>query len=203
MVYLKFVLNDKRPKEDNIYPIVIRVTHNRNNTSISTGLNDWDRNSNQVRRTNQNFNLLNQKLSEFYSKVQRAVLKFEDDNNFSFESLKESLEDKPKASTAALPFKEYAEQLIQEMLEVKRTGNAIVYRTAVNRLIAFTGNSKLQFTEIDFTMLDAFSRRLTVEGAKLNTIGNYFRSIRAIYNKAIKAKLVDRSSLEISLKLTT
>jgi hypothetical protein len=38
MVYLKFVLNDKRPKEDNIYPIVIRVTYNRNNTSISTGL---------------------------------------------------------------------------------------------------------------------------------------------------------------------
>ena len=77
MVYLKFVLNDKRLKEDNIYPIVMRVTHNRSNTSISTGLrvkiDDWDKNSNQVKRSNQNFNLMNQKLSDFYSKVQRSI----------------------------------------------------------------------------------------------------------------------------------
>jgi integrase/recombinase XerD len=197
MVYFKFVLNDKRPKEDNIYSVVVRVTYNRNNTSISTGvrvkLDDWDKNANQVKRTNQNCNLLNQKLSEFYLKVQRAVLKFEDDNNFSFDSLKESLEDKPKIKVETLPFKQYGEQLIQELLDVKRTGNAIVYRTAVNRLIAYTGNPKLKFTEIDYTLLDAFSRKLTIDGAKPNTIGNYFRSIRAIYNKAIKAKLVDRS----------
>lgn len=138
MVYLKFVLNDKRLKEDNIYPIVVRVTYNRNNTSISTGirvkLDDWDKNSNQVKRSNQNFNLLNQKLTEVYLKVQRAILKFEDDNNFSFEGLKESLEDKPKATTTSLPFKDYGEQLIQELLEVKRTGNAIVYRTAINSI---------------------------------------------------------------------
>jgi hypothetical protein len=170
MVYLKFVLNDKRPKEDNIYPIVIRVTYNRNNTTISTGLrvkqDDWDKSASQVKRTNQNFNLLNQKLSEFYLKVQKAVLKFEDDNDFSFETLKESLEDKPKVKVETFPFKEYGEQLIQELLDVKRTGNAIVYRTAINRLIAYTGNPKLKFTEIDYTLLDSFSRKLTIEGAK-------------------------------------
>lgn len=158
MVYLKFVLNDKRPKEDNIYPIVIRVTYNRNNTTISTGLrvkqDDWDKSASQV-KPNQNFNLLNQKLSEFYLKVQKAVLKFEDDNDFSFETLKESLEDKPKVKVETLPFKEYGEQLIQELLDVKRTGNAIVYRTAINRLIAYTGNPKLKFTEIDYTLLDS------------------------------------------------
>lgn len=51
----------------------------------------------------------------------------------------------------------------------------------------------MQFIEIDFNLLDGFSRQLTLDGAKINTIGNYFRSIRAIFNKAIKAKLVDRS----------
>jgi integrase/recombinase XerD len=197
MVYLKFVLNDKRPKEDNIYPIVIRVTYNRNNTTISTGVRvkheDWDKNANQVKRTNQNFNLLNQKLTEFYLKVQRAVLKFENDNNFSFDGLKDSLEAKPKVKVEPVTFKKYGEQLVQEMLDVKRTGNAIVYRTAINRLIAFADDPNLRFTEIDYTLLDKFSRKLTIDGAKLNTIGNYLRSIRAIYNKAIKAKLVDRS----------
>lgn len=197
MVYLKVVLNDKRLKEDNVYPIVIRVTYNRNNTSISTGLrvnaDDWDKNTNQVKRSNQNFNLLNQKLSEFYLKVQKAILKFEDGNDFSFENLKESLEDKPKVKTETLTFKEYAEKLIQELHEVKRTGNAIVYQTAVNRLINFSNNKNLTFKQIDYTFLDGFKRQLIKEGAKPNTVGNYFRSIRAIYNKAIKAKLVERN----------
>ncbi|MDP2413858.1 phage integrase SAM-like domain-containing protein, partial [Daejeonella sp.] len=48
-------------------------------------------------------------------------------------------------------------------------------------------------------------RQLILEGAKINTVGNYFRSIRAIYNKAIKAKIVDRSCYpftEIQIKST-
>ncbi|WP_352432899.1 site-specific integrase [Mucilaginibacter sp. PAMB04168] len=92
---------------------------------------------------------------------------------------------------------------MQELKEVKRTGNAVVYQTALNRLEQFCSNSKLKFTDINFTLLDSFSRHLTVRGLKPNSIGNYFRSIRAIYNKAIKAKLVDRlyyPFTEISIK---
>jgi integrase len=207
MVYLKVVLNDKRPNENNLYPILIRVTHNRNNTTITTGIrikaDDWDKNSAQIKRSNPNFQLLNKKLSELYLKVQKQVLQLEDRNEFSFDNLKESLIDKPKVIQPSLTFNEYANQLINELLEVKRTGNAIVYKTAVNRLANYCGNSKLKFTEVNFTLLDSFSRKLTMDGVKPNTIGNYFRSIRAIYNKAIKAKLVDRAYYpfaEISIK---
>jgi integrase/recombinase XerD len=207
MVYLKFVLNDKRLKEDNLYPVVIRVTHNRNNTTISTGIrvsaNDWDKALGQVKRTNPNFQLLNKKLTELHLKIQKVALQLDDNNEFSFENLKEGLIDKPKVIQRSLTFNEYAKQIIQEFKEVKRTGNAIVYQTAVNRLEQFCGHSKLKFTEINFTLLDSFSRHLTVKGLKPNSIGNYFRSIRAIYNKAIKAKLVDRSFYpftEISIK---
>jgi integrase/recombinase XerD len=46
MVYYKLVLKDKRPKSDNIYLIEIRITFNRKNTSISSGIriskDDWD-----------------------------------------------------------------------------------------------------------------------------------------------------------------
>ncbi len=38
MVYFKVLLDDKRPKADNIYPVVVRVTFNRNNTSFVTGI---------------------------------------------------------------------------------------------------------------------------------------------------------------------
>ncbi|HEY0667643.1 MAG TPA: phage integrase SAM-like domain-containing protein, partial [Sphingobacteriaceae bacterium] len=49
------------------------------------------------------------------------------------------------------------------------------------------------FKQIDYAFLDGFKRKLVKDGVKPNTIGNYLRSIRAIYNKAIKFKIVDRS----------
>jgi integrase/recombinase XerD len=79
------------------------------------------------------------------------------------------------------------------MMDVNRTGNAIVYQTAVNRLLNYSGNENLKFVEIDYLLLDAFRHKLILDGAKTNTVGNYFRSIRAIYNIAIKSKVVDRS----------
>ena len=46
MVYFKLLLNDKRLKSDNIYPIVVRTTYNRNNTTFNTGIriekSHWD-----------------------------------------------------------------------------------------------------------------------------------------------------------------
>lgn len=207
MVYLKLVLNDKRPIQSNLYPVVIRVTHNRNNTTITTGIrvsaDDWDKAAGVVKRTNLNFQLLNKKLSELNLKVQKVVLQLEDNNEFSFENLKEGLIEKPKMVKGTGNFLEYSNRLIKELIEVKRTGNAVVYQTAVNRLMAFCNNKQLKFEQIDYSFLDGFKHQLIKEGAKPNTIGNYFRSIRAIYNKAIKAKLVDRSRYpftEISIK---
>jgi integrase len=77
-------------------------------------------------------------------------------------------------------------------LLVGRTGNAIVYQTAVNRLIAFSSDD-IALNKIDYKLLTGFIHRLKLEGLKTNSISNYLRSIRAIYNKAIKHKIVDRS----------
>src|SRR5690606_12647492 len=59
------------------------------------------------------------------------------------------------------------------------------------------------FTEIDYKLLDSFKHHLQVKGLKPNSISNYFRTIRAIYNKAIKHKLVSRDNYpfyDISIK---
>jgi integrase/recombinase XerD len=91
MVYFKLLLNDKRPKTDNIYPIVVRVTYNRNNTTFNTGIriekNHWDETNHKVKHTNSNAQGLNKTISDFYAKVQKAALRLADDGIFSFDKL--------------------------------------------------------------------------------------------------------------------
>ena len=79
------------------------------------------------------------------------------------------------------------------MLKLSQTGNALVYQTALNRFINYCGNKQISFKEVDYNLLNGFKQNLQLNGIKQNTISNYFRTLKAIYNKAIKAKIVERS----------
>ncbi len=121
MVYYKLVLNDKRPKSDEIYPIEVRITHNRKNTSVSTGIrvfrDHWDEVAQMVRRTNPNFQPLNQTLSAFYLTVQKSIHRLQNENRFSFEALKADLAGVPEKRKPVTDFVMFAGRLINEMFE--------------------------------------------------------------------------------------
>ena len=194
MVQLNLVLDTRRSKSDGTYSIIFRITQFKTVYTISTGisvpLKHWDDKKRQVNQDFPNASRLNLKLTKKYVEIQSAILKLEDD--FTIEGLKVLLNGnyKPLAQTT---FKAFADELIAQMFAVKRIGNAIVYQTAVNRFLQFCGHSNIKFGEINYSLLDSFSHELKLQGLKQNSISNYFRSLRAIYNKAIKAKIVDRS----------
>lgn len=141
-------------------------------------------------KSHPNAKLLNIKLSKEYFKIQQLILELDD--SFSISDLRNKIEGKPNAAEF-VTFKSFSEKLIAQMLEIKKTGNALVYQTAVNQLISFTAQPNLLFCDIDYSLLEQFIHHLVVKGLKQNSISNYLRTIRAIYNKAIKAKIAQNS----------
>ncbi len=197
MVYYKLILDTRRAKADGLYPIFVRITYNKTNTTITTGVRirkeHWDANKQLVIRLNENFQKLNHTISEIYLKVQKAILKLQEENQFSIEELKLLISDKHIPRVKAPNFKEFSEQLIRELHQINKTGNALIYQTASNRLLNYCKNDKLSFKDINYTFLENFKRQLITENVRQNSISNYLRTIRAIYNRAIKARLIDRS----------
>jgi len=195
MVNLKALLDTRRQKSDGSFNIIFRITHNRKVYTLNSGFQitelHWNDKRNEIDKSHPNSSLLNIRILQQYFKIQQAILQLEDD--FSMEKLRFMIDDNPKKQLNTT-FKSFAEQLITQMMEVGRTGNALVYQTAVNRFISYCNNRDVCFSEIDYTLLDKFSHHLIRSGLKQNSISNYFRSIRAIYNRAIKAKIVDRSN---------
>ena len=199
MVYFKLLLNDKKLKTDNIYPVVVRVTYQRNNTTFNTGIRvaieQWDANAYKIKPSHPNSQSLNKSITTYYSKIQNRSLQLMDEGNFSFDDLKERLNNDNMVAklNKELSFNQFAAQLISEMYLTNKAGNAIIYQTATNRLMKYAAKPTLKFTEITYTFLEGYRQQLIKDKVKQNTISNYFRTIRAIYNKAIKAKLVDRA----------
>jgi integrase/recombinase XerD len=209
MVTYKILLDTRRAKSDGTYSVTIRITHNRKSSTHNTGVfvqeNYWTNDKAIIHSSHPNANLLNKKITEEYLKVQKAVIELEAQEAFDFETLKDQLKGQVRLrpSTPSTTFKSFSDQLVKDMLAINKTGNAIVYSTTINRFTAYTANPKLKFKDIDYNCLEGFKHKLAKEGMKLNTISNYFRTLRAIYNKAIKAKVVDRSHypfLDISIK---
>lgn len=211
MVQLKIILDTRRKKSDGTYPIMFRVTNSKQVNYLSFGLSitvgDWDESNRCISSTHPNFQSLNISLSKKFYEIQKAVLALEEEGYFNINLLKEALlpQQKRVVISKEVPFLQFSKKVIEDLILEQRIGNAIVYQTAVNRIMGFCNNTNIKFSEINYTLLDAFKRQLILEGAKINTVGNYFRSIRAIYNKAIKAKIVDRACYpftEIQIKST-
>ena len=193
MANIKTTLDTRRIKSDGTYNIIYRITHFKKVYTINSNISIydifWNSTNRRIESSHPNSKLLNLKLSEGHYQIEQALLQLDD--NFNIDKLKLMLDGKPH-DKSSVTFLTFANELIEQMMMVKRTGNAIVYQTGVNRLIDFAGKDVL-FEDIDYDLLDRFMHHLKVSGLKQNSISNYLRSIRAIYNKAIKKKIVNRA----------
>ena len=195
MVNAKVLLDTRRAKSDGSFNVIIRITDYNKVYTINSGISVpeklWNQQNSEVDKSHPNAKLINLKLSKTYFQVQKAILKFED--NFSIEAIRNFIDGKPDTQKT-LDFKTFTDNLINEMFETEKTGNALVYTTASNRFLEFCNNPSIRFDEIDYLMLEKFNHYLLLEGLKQNSISNYFRTLRAIYNRAIKAKIIERSA---------
>jgi hypothetical protein len=107
MVTYKIQMDTRRPKSDGTYAISIRITHNRQSTTFNTGVfinqGFWLADKSAISSNHQNSALLNKTITETYLKVQKAVIELESEQDFSFDNLKERLNDhRPKPSSLYL-----------------------------------------------------------------------------------------------------
>ena len=202
MANAKIKLDTRRAKSDGTFNIIYKIRHLKKVYTINSGVAIlelyWDYQLSETTKHHPNSKLINLKLLKDYFKIEKAILMLDDE--FKIEKLRSII--KGETLNTSISFKKFAQKLIKQMMDEGRTGNAIVYQTAANRLTAFSYD-EIAFNKIDYNLLTEFIHQLKLEGLKTNSISNYLRSIRAIYNKAIKHKLVDRSHYpfyDISIK---
>jgi site-specific recombinase XerD len=92
----------------------------------------------------------------------------------------------PKAKTV----KDFWVEEISLLYKAKRNGNAKINQevlTAIEKVKSLD----VSFNEINFSFLQCLETELKAKGLKVNGIGLYMRTLRAIYNKAIKMEVAD------------
>jgi integrase len=188
MATLSLVLDKRRAKQDGTYPLVFRLGVGRKNSYIKTGIyileNQFDASNNLVKGSN----TLNEQLYQLDKLYRQRFYKYiiENPENENIAELKNYLINKlPEEIT----IKEFWEEHIVTLNNSGRNGGARVYKMSLSVLSKNT-NLDIPFNKYSCKDLLLLEKELYKNGMSTNGIGVYFRSFRAICNKAINMDII-------------
>lgn len=177
------------------HPLMLRVTQNRKvkykSLGISCSADHWDFKKGIPRKSHPNKAtieaIIDSKKAEYKAKV--LDLK-RDKESFSSDELIEFVE-KPVRHVTVITF---LEELIERFISTGNIGNAKTHKDTKRVLNDYLNNKDITFNRIDQSFLLKLETKLKKKGLSEVSISVYFRTIRAIYNKAIQENIVKPDS---------
>lgn len=90
---------------------------------------------------------------------------------------------------------EFVSEQINLLREENRFGTANNYEKTIRSFMNFVGDNKLTFSSLNEKLISNYNIYLIRKGLTRNSISFYMRNMRAIYNKAVKRKIVVKKEL--------
>lgn len=190
-------LDTRRAKKDGTYPLIFRIGHNERTTSIPVGISllekDWDIETRTVKKSytgTLSVTRLNNLIQKRKTEAMDAILKLHEDDKLQTLSVKD-IRHKIDQKSSSGSFYEFAANEIEELVKANRLGTARSYKGVISVLKTFHKGKDLLFREITYNFLVKLETHHRANGNELNGLAVYMRTIRALYNKGIKAGVAE------------
>ncbi|MEM1327207.1 MAG: site-specific integrase [Bacteroidota bacterium] len=193
MSSIKVVLR-RKPNQQGLYPLVVRITKNRKSTYISTGkyLEEkyWDKSRGRIKKSHPNSTRLNHFLTKKLAEITDKILEAESENNISSA---QSIGERIRSKKEHFSFFDLATNHLQHLEDSRQFNRLSIERSRVNHFRDFLKQKDLHFQEITPVLLrkyQAYLRKVKNNGD--SSVASCLIVIRTIYNLAIREGMVDR-----------
>ncbi|XOV92055.1 MAG: phage integrase SAM-like domain-containing protein [Bacteroidota bacterium] len=191
-------LDKRRIRKDLSYPIIFRITHrSKSTTSLSTGYHVpekyWDDQKKEIKATYNgidNIKRTNNHLIKEKAKIMDLLTKLDERGELNYLSLSQ-LKDKIVSRNRKETVFNFIQKIIDDMIKKQKIGNARSYKNVLREIKKFRKEVDLPFSELNYDFLLRFEKAYLARGNSENGLAVYMRTIRAIYNRAIKENIVD------------
>jgi integrase len=192
----KAILHTKRQLSDGSYPIHLRVTFERKRKyyplKIKATTDEWEKindpkTKGELRKLRLFINGIEKKADDVLYDLERQNI------SFTFDKFERFFFDSKNNKTVFALF----DIVITELQEENRIGTALSYRDAKKCLMRFRKNKDLNFSDIDAKFLKKFEYFI-LQTLSVTTVGIYMRSLRVIYNRAIKENIIKQDNYPFS-----
>lgn len=198
MTTIKAMLNTDRKSVSGVYPLVIRVIHERRKRLIYTPYKLRIENFDTTRQqavlqvggllSAKDVAQINHYIESQKVQLARIVQWLERHTDGPF-SVNDILAKYGRNVTERYLFS-YIDSEIEAKKQINNFGIASLYRTTRESIKRFTIGRKVTFSDITYKFITDYINHLHMRGLKRNTIHMYLRNFRLIYNKARKEGIV-------------
>lgn len=180
-----------RPLKNNQLPLKLRLTKDRKrhylNLEISVKSEYWNFEKNKPKRNCPDKDHIQNVISDIKNQYQKQILEFQSiGRDYSLNQLINAVEKPTKDITVDI----FINDIINGLISENKIGNANHYRALLYSLRKFTKLSQLMFIDIDTNFLNKYEAHLKSLGNKGNTISIKMRTLKAVYNKAVKNDII-------------
>lgn len=193
MASVKVQLNTSKKNKIGESPVIIQILHNRKKRILSTGdyLNEveWDKSTGLVIEKSKSvehkryLQKLNSKIRRIINEIKEAILELEEkQKHFTVDQIIA----KVKTKDIQCSIFSYTQTLITRLKIAGKNGNSQAYKSFLSVFINFRNSKDLSFDELNYKILVSFEEYLQGKGRTVNAISFHMRTLRSVYNKAIK-----------------
>jgi integrase len=177
------------------HPLNLRIAQGKSRKLTSLGVSCspelWDFNKNAPKRNHPNKVVLDTIITQTIHAYRTKYLELVSQGVVvTPDVLVQAIKTSSRKEEASKVFS-FFDQVIDRFLQVGKVGSAKGYKDTKRSLKLFTTSTNLLFTDIDQTFLNNYEVFLRRLGLAETSMAVYFRTLRALFNKAIQEKLVD------------
>lgn len=178
--------------KDGSHPFVVRITKDRRNRWVSTGISlhpdFWNKDKNTFRKNvseekRKTIEIALRKWQEKYAEAADALADSDEAHDARSVATKVSEE---RRTIRQFKLLSYFDALIHEFEQTGNVGNRKVYRDVQNNLTRYIGEGKdVAFDQVTVKFCNGWETKMRKEGLTEITLSVKFRTLRAVLNKAI------------------
>ncbi len=196
MATFNIELNSKPIKGSNEKNLLLRITVKRKHIRLKlmysvlpSQFNTNGRGSKYIRAAHPEHARINNYISKMILLAKDVVTKLETEGkSVSLQAIRAKVL-QPKSTDFFL----FAQRFLDEQKKQGNAGNYKKYRTVINSLKEFHASNQLFFDELNQDFLFRYESFLRKKDSAQTTIHSYLGRIRSLFNKAIRAGVIDRS----------
>lgn len=191
---VSIILYESKTLSNGEHPLMLRITKEGKRKYISLGLSCkpewWDSAQHAPKRSHPDRlfleDIIAQKKQEYRSKILELRSM---DRVYTPEALVDSVE-QPRLTVTVW---DYFDEQVKRLKSISKLGNARAYQGTKDSMKKFYGKKDLLFQDVDIRFLNKYEAWLRGRNLKDTSLSIHFRTLRALFSKAVEEKIVSLS----------
>lgn len=195
MASIKIRLNKNKTLSNGEHPIVVQIIISRKKKVLYLGKSSfeahWNAEKGIPNSKHPNSKMLRLFLNHRKTEYEQKLLELERMNpNPTLSEFLDLIQTKKVQES----FFTYFDKIIEMLLKSKKNGNANAYKSTRSVFSKFLKHKDLTFDEVNYKLIKKFETHLLAKGLNVNGISFHMRTLRALYNRAIKDGVANKDS---------